>query len=180
MLVAFESPSLLLVMYGLILLTAVAVNVLIYKHLQSKFYPTLPPIFPNNPFRDSYLSLLSTSEPIPSHVLRAALLLRAKECISRLRTLQHSKSSTKALLGAQLIPHQFLDMMRLAERQLRKEVTDTCNEAYRIGGNEWRSVILDQANECWLKEEIERVLLQARKNGGSEPEVQQFCSLRHG
>ena len=63
-------------------------------------------------------------------------------------------------------------MMRLAERQLRKEVTDTCNEAYRIGGNEWRSVILDQANECWLKEEIERVLLQARKNGGSVPALQ--------
>jgi hypothetical protein len=179
MLVEFESPS-LLIMYGLILLTAIAVNVLIYKHLQSKFYPTLPSVFPNNPFRDSYLSLLSTSELIPSHILQAALLLRAKECISRLRTLQHFRSSSKALLGEQLIPHQFLDMMRLAERQLRKEVMDTCNEAYHMGGNEWRSVILDQANECWLKDEIEKVLLQARKNAGSEPEVQQFCNLWHG
>ena len=57
---------------------------------------------------------------------------------------------------------------------------DTCNEAYHMGGNEWRSVILDQANECWLKDEIEKVLLQARKNAGSEPEVQQFCNLWHG
>lgn len=178
--VEFESPSLLLIMYGLVLLTAVTVNVLIYQHLQAKSYPTLPPVFPNNPFRDSYLTLLSTSEPIPSNVLRAALLLRAKECISRLQTLQHSESSTKALLGAQLIPHQFIDMMRLAERQLRKEVSDTCKEAYRIGGNEWRSAIMDQANECWQKDEMERVLLEARKNVGSESEVQQFCSLRHG
>jgi hypothetical protein len=168
-----ESPF-LFITYGLILLTAVAVNVVIYQHLHSLSDPTLPPVFPNNTFRDTYLTLLSSAETIPSHVLRAALLLRAKECISRLRTLQRAKSSTKALLEAHLIPLQFLHMMRLTERQLRKEITDTCHEAYLLGGNQWRSTILDQANEYWQKEKMERALLDVRMNGRSEPKVQAF------
>jgi hypothetical protein len=177
--VEVEDPFLFIV-YGLILLTAVAVNVVIYQHLQVR--PPLPPVFPNNASRDTYLTLLSSSEGvIPSYILRAALLLRAKECVSRLRTLQRSKSSTKALLQQEspLIPLRFLDMMRLAERQLRKEVSDICHEAYLLGGNEWRNAILDQANECWQREKMERTLLEAQlgMSGTSEAtKVQAFWS----
>ena len=61
------------------------------------------------------------------------------------------------LLEQEYITHYTMDMMRVAERDLHKEIEEIKGHARVIGGDEWASVIMDQANEYWLKEEVLRV-----------------------
>lgn len=48
-----------------------------------------------------------------------------------------------------------MDMMRLAGKEIRREISEIKGEARELGGDEWASVIMEQANECWQRELME-------------------------
>jgi hypothetical protein len=162
--ITFESPSFIIIAYLLLCITCLKSYLILYRLIQSSLHPTLPPFFHTNHSRNIHLSLLSnhssssnTPASFPPHILKASLFLHAKEVISRIRILKDSKKPAMKLLEQEYITHYTIDMMRLAERDLHKEIEEIKGHASVIGGDEWASVIMDQANEYWLKEEVLRV-----------------------
>jgi translocation protein SEC66 len=83
-----------------VLVGSLAVFSSLYRKRKAAKAASLEPWFGQHTPRDIYLSLLHLegNKKVPDTVLRAALMLRAKENIKRLMVLRQSKQSLQALL----------------------------------------------------------------------------------
>lgn len=160
--IPFGDHSFVITAYILLLIACLSTYFILYRLLHSASHSTLPPVFPDNLHRNVHLTLLSihnsnsSESPELLQVLKAALLLRAKEVISRIRILKRSKLPANKLFEQHYITQDVIDMLRLAEGDIYKEVAEIKYHARELGGEEWASTIMDQANECWQKDQVLR------------------------
>ena len=86
--------------YIVVLVGSLGIFSSLYRKRKAAKAASLEPWFPPHTARDIYLSLLHLegSKAVPDSVLKAALVMRAKEDIRRLMALRQSKNSLQVLL----------------------------------------------------------------------------------
>jgi translocation protein SEC66 len=146
--------------YLVLVLGSLTVFSTIYRRRKALQLASVEPWFPNHRERDIYLTLLHQEPACPPRLLKAALLKRAKEDISRVYILRESKAAATQLLQKGSISEMTFQRIVAAEGELNAEIADVMAEAKALGGEEWGSSILPQANEFYQKkivlETIER------------------------
>jgi len=138
----------------------------LYRKRKNAKAASLEPWFPPHTARDVYLSLLHQDEEssVPDTLLKAALMLRAKEDIRRLMILRSSKGSLQALLQKGCVGDDLWTRFSRAESEMEEELRDVVTEAnaYKEG---WGQLIFPTANEMVnhdrIKERAEKVAVEA-------------------
>ena len=99
----------------------------LYRKRKNAKAASLEPWFPPHTARDVYLSLLHQDEEssVPDTLLKAALMLRAKEDIRRLMVLRTSKSSLQSLLQKGCVGDDLWTRFSRAESEM-EEVSRVC------------------------------------------------------
>lgn len=125
------------------------------------------------------MTLLHMESPqCPPKLLKAALLERAKEDISRLRTLRESKNAANQLLQKGSISEETWQQLNAAEMELNMELQDVVMEARAMGGDEWAQTIIAQANEYYQKAQFLKII--ERSKGLAEEERKKWDeTLKH-
>jgi translocation protein SEC66 len=95
--------------------------------------------------------------------LKAALLERAREDISRIHTLRESKTAATTLLQKGAISESTFQQILAAETVLNAEIEDVMAEAKALGGEEWGQTIMSQANEYHQKNTVLEAIDRAKK-----------------
>jgi translocation protein SEC66 len=114
------------------------------------------------------LTLLHLDVPCPPKLLKAALLERAKEDITRIYTLQESKTAATALLQKGSISEATFQQILAAEVELNAEIADVIAEAKALGGAEWGQNILPHANEYHQKNNLLKTIERCKKLAETE------------
>jgi translocation protein SEC66 len=153
--------------FVLVLGSLITFNIL-YRAHKAKQSANLEPWFPVHHSRDIYLTLLHLDPPCPPSMLKAALLERAKEDISRVYALREQKVSAHHLLQKGSLAETTFQRIENAEKELNAEIQDVVAEAGALGGEEWMKSILAQANECYQKEVVVSVVEKAKKMAEEE------------
>ncbi|KAI5844247.1 Sec62/63 complex, subunit Sec66 [Tricharina praecox] len=138
----------------------------LYRKRKNAKAASLEPWFPPHTARDVYLSLLHQDEEssVPDTLLKAALMLRAKEDIRRLMVLRTSKGSLQGLLQKGCVGDDLWTRFSRAESEMEEELRDVVMEAnaYKEG---WGQLIFQTANEMVnhdrIKERAEKVATEA-------------------
>jgi translocation protein SEC66 len=99
----------------------------------------------------------------PQNLLKAALLERAKEDISRIHQLKKAQISAEKLLEKRSISMCTMGILDKAERELIAELDDVVKEAKGLGGEEWGETILAQANEYYLKNTLYNAIERGKR-----------------
>ena len=96
---------------------------------------SLAPYFPPHTQRDIYLSLLHLNDPndktatkVPDSVLRAALLERAQEDITRIIEIRTRKQALSQLLQRGIVGDEIWQRLLRAEQEMEVEVKDVVQE----------------------------------------------------
>ncbi|KAI5798860.1 Sec62/63 complex, subunit Sec66 [Geopyxis carbonaria] len=152
--------------YIAVLIGSLAVFSSLYRKRKATKAASLEPWFGPHTARDVYLSLLHLEGPkaVPETVLKAALMLRAKENIKRLMSLRQSKQSLQALLQRGSVGDDLWTRFQAAEAEMDEELRDVVSEAnaYQEG---WDQLIFQTANEMVnhdrLRERAEHVEVEA-------------------
>ncbi|KAA8913898.1 Sec62/63 complex, subunit Sec66 [Sphaerosporella brunnea] len=141
--------------YIAVLLSLLIVFSSLYRKRKAAKAASLEPWFPAHMARDIYLSLLhqEDSTVVPERMLKAALVVRAREDIKRLIKLQQSKNALQVLLQKGCVGDDLWTRFQRAEGELEEELTDVATEAdaYQDG---WGQVIFKTANEMVNHERI--------------------------
>jgi translocation protein SEC66 len=143
--------------YLALVLGSLTVFSTIYRRRKALQLSSIEPWFPDHPNRDIYLTLLHQEPACPPQLLKAALLERAREDISQVYILRESKAAGSQLLQKGSISEVTFQRIVAAESELNAEIADVMAEAKALGGEEWGSSILPQANESYQK----RIVLEA-------------------
>jgi len=120
----------------------------LYRKRKAAKAASLEPWFPPHTARDIYLSLLHLegSKAVPDSVLKAALVMRAKEDIRRVMALRQSKNSLQMLLQKGCVGDDLWTRFNAADAENEEELPDVVMEAnaYREG---WGQIIFQTASE---------------------------------
>lgn len=124
----------------------------IYRRRKAIQSANLEPWFPSHHERDVYLSLVHLENPAcQPNLLKAALLERAAEDISRIYILREKKVAANNLLQRGSLSETTFQQITNAEAEMNLEIQDVMAEARALGGDDWARDILAQANECYQK-----------------------------
>jgi len=152
--------------YIAVLIGSLAVFSSLYRKRKAAKAASLEPWFGPHTPRDIYLSLLHLegNKQVPDTVLKAALMLRAKENIKRLMVLRQSKQSLQTLLQKGCVGDDLWTRFTAAEAEMEEELRDVVMEAnaYKEG---WGQIIFQTANEMVnhdrIRERAETVAVEA-------------------
>jgi len=152
--------------YIAVLIGSLAVFSSLYRKRKAAKAASLEPWFGPHTPRDIYLSLLHLegNKQVPDTVLKAALMLRAKENIKRLMVLRQSKQSLQTLLQKGCVGDDLWTRFTAAEAEMEEELRDVVMEAnaYKEG---WGQIIFQTANEMVnhdrIREGAETVAVEA-------------------
>jgi translocation protein SEC66 len=140
----------------------------IYRRRKAQQTKDLQPWFPTHQSRDIYLTLLHLESPAPPTMLKAALLERAKEDISRIYALREQKPAANQLLLKGSLAETTFQRILAAEKDLNLEIQDVLAEAMALGGEEWGQSIMAQANEYYQKEVILKTIERSKEYAETE------------
>jgi translocation protein SEC66 len=108
--------------YIVVLVGSLGVFSSLYRKRKAAKAASLEPWFPPHTTRDIYLSLLHLegSKTVPDSILKAALMLRAKEDIKRLMALRQSKNSLQILLQKGCVGDDLWTRFSVAESEMEE------------------------------------------------------------
>jgi len=140
-----------------ILIGSLATFSSLYRKRKAAKASTLAPWFPSHIQRDIYYSLLHHEQPatngkdnkiqtVPETVLKAALLRRATEDISRVMMIRDQKQALATLLQRGSVGDDLWQRFSRAEKEMEEEVHDVVSEANAYVPN-WGQVIFQSAKE---------------------------------
>jgi translocation protein SEC66 len=161
--VSISASAVAAIAYLILVLGSLAVFSTIYRRRRALQSSNLEPWFPQHRERDIYLTLLHLDTPVSPKLLKAALLERAREDISRIYKLRESKTAATLLLQKGSISESTFQQIIAAEADLNAEIADVMAEAKALGGEEWGQNILPQANEYHQKSTILKTIERAKK-----------------
>jgi translocation protein SEC66 len=156
--------------YLVLVLGSLALFSTIYRRRKAQQSQNLKPWFPTHHTRDVYLTLLHMDPSPPPNILKAALLERAKEDITRIYQLREQKTAANQLLQKGSIAETTFQQIVAAEADLNVEIQDVMNEARALGGDEWGGNILPQANEYYQKTMILKTIEKSSELARREKE----------
>jgi translocation protein SEC66 len=166
--VSVSASAIAPIAYLILLLGSLTVFSTIYRRRRALQSSNLEPWFTQHKERDIYLTLLHLDTPVSPKLLKAALLERTREDISRIYKLRESKTAATMLLQKGSISESTFQQIIAAEADLNVEIADVMAEAKALGGEDWGQNILPQANEYYQKltilENIERAKKMAKTN----------------
>ena len=171
------SASAIAVAYLVLVLGSLTIFSTVYRRRKAAETSNIEAWFPTHRARDVYLTLLHLDTPCPPNLLKAALLERAKEDISRIYSLREQKPAAAKLLQKGSISEDTYQQIVAAETELNGEIADVMAEARALGGDEWGQTILPQANEYYQKTVIlksferSRLLAEAEKKRWAEDQA---------
>lgn len=101
----------------------------IYRNRQLAKAASLEPWFPPHLQRNIYLSLLHMENPkCPDGILKAALLRRATEDISRIVQIRSAKQALQTLLQKGSVGDDLWQRFQRAEKEIEEELRDVVSE----------------------------------------------------
>ncbi|EMR11713.1 DNA phosphorothioation-dependent restriction protein DptG [Pneumocystis murina B123] len=154
-------PFYLPILYLSILLGSLSLFSFFYtKYKRLKISP-LEEWFSSNISRDIYFSLLHLSDSVPTNILKAALLERAKENLKRIHELRLKKTVLNQAVQRGLLSNDLWKQFRLLEKELELEVMDISREAQSFR-KDWGQLIFQTANEMVLNEQLRQNIMQIR------------------
>jgi translocation protein SEC66 len=161
MMVSISASAIAPVAYFILVIGSLITFSTIYRRRKALQSLKQEPWFPNHRERDIYLTLLHLdSPPCPPKLLKAALLERAREDVSRVLILRESKTAGSQLLQKGSLSESTFQQINAAEAEMNLEIQDVIAEARALGGDEWAASILAQASEyhqkCLILKTIER------------------------
>lgn len=122
---------------------------------QQKFEPW----YPFHPERDLYISLLQKADPPASEsLLKAALLRRAAEDVSRIIKIREDKPALQALMQKGSVGDDLWSSCITAEKELEAELLEVVAEANTFHSG-WGQFIFGSAGEILGHEKIKDLLL---------------------
>lgn len=90
--------------------------------------------FPTHTQRNIYLSLLHMEEPrCPDSILKAALLRRAQEDITRIMAIRNAKQALQVLLQRGSVGDDLWQRFQRAEKEIEDELRDVVTEVCSAG-----------------------------------------------
>ena len=151
------------VAYFILVLGSLVTFSTVYRRRKALQSSKQEPWFPNHHERDIYLTLLHLdSPPCPPKLLKAALLERAREDVSRVYILRESKTAGSQLLQKGSLSESTFQQLNAAEAEMNLEIQDVIAEARALGGDEWATNILAQANEYHQKNLILKTIERSK------------------
>jgi translocation protein SEC66 len=177
--VSISASAIAPIAYLILVLGSLAIFSTIYRRRKALQSSNQEPWFPNHRERDIYLTLLHLENPpCQVNMLKAALFERAREDVMRVYTLRESKQAANQLLQKGSISESTYQQICTAEAEMNAEIVDVINEARAMGGEEWATNILGQANEYHQKsivlKAVERSKLFAENERKKWDEEQQL------
>lgn len=135
----------------------------LYRRRQAAKAASLQPWFPAHTARNIYLSLLELSaQPdtkVPDSVLRAALLRRAVDDISRLIQIRNSKPALTQLLQRGAVGDELYQRFTIAEKEMELELKDVVAEANALTPQQnWGQTIFQSAGEVAANDALKKKL----------------------
>ncbi|CAI6282542.1 unnamed protein product [Periconia digitata] len=130
----------------------------IYRKRTAAKAASLEPWFPPHIQRNIYLSLLHQEDPkCPDSILKAALLRRATEDITRIMAIRNAKQALQVLLQRGSVGDDLWQRFQRAEKEIEDELRDVVTEANAFAPN-WGQTIFQSASEMLQNDQIrERV-----------------------
>jgi translocation protein SEC66 len=156
------SASAIAIAYLILVLGSLTIFSTVYRRRKAAESSKVEPWFKDHHARDIYLTLLHLDTPCPPKLLKAALLERAKEDISRIYSLREQKTAGTQLLQKGSIAEETYQQIVAAETDLNAEIADVMAEARALGGDEWGQTILQQANEYYQKTVILKTIERSK------------------
>jgi translocation protein SEC66 len=172
MLPIFSSSSLIPIAFLLLVLGSLIVFSIIIRRQKALEATKVEPWFPEHHQRNVYFTLLHMEDSVcPPKLLRAALLERAKENISRIHILRDSKIAAHELLRKGSISESLYQQIITAEEEMSLEMKDVIAEAKGLEGDEWGKTIIAQANEYYQKGIVLKTLQHVKEFEEREKEI---------
>ncbi|KAJ4287210.1 Translocation protein S66 [Kalmusia sp. IMI 367209] len=142
----------------------------IYRKRKAYAAASLEPWFPPHLQRNIYLSLLHMEEPkVPDSILKAALLRRATEDISRIIQVRSQKQALQVLLQRGSVGDDLWQRFQRAEKEIEDELRDVVNEANAFAPN-WGQTIFQSASELSQNTQLRERLGEILSTAESEKE----------
>ncbi|RPA84205.1 hypothetical protein BJ508DRAFT_412903 [Ascobolus immersus RN42] len=166
----FLSLSLLApLIYIFVLVGSLGVFSSLYRKRKALKAASLEPWFGPHHSRDIYLSLLhqETEPKVPDSLLKAALLQRAVEDISRVIAIRSAKNSLTQLLQKGSIGDDLWNRFTTAEKEIEEELRDVVNEANAFQPG-WGQVIFQTANEIASNIKLRRQIYEMKGKAEAE------------
>lgn len=169
--------------YLSILVGSLATFSSLYRKRKAAKSLSLEPWFPPHLRRDIYLSLLhlepdanatttsSEKKPpaVPDSVLKAALMQRAAEDITRILSIRNAKPALGTLLARGSVGDELWQRFLRAEKEIEEELRDVVNEANALSPN-WGQTIFQNANEMVQSEAIHTKMEELQAQGKTDRE----------
>jgi translocation protein SEC66 len=166
--VSISASAIAPIAYLILVLGSLSIFSTVYRRRKARQSSSLEPWFPPNRQRDIYLTLLHLDPACPPKALKAALLERAREDISRIYSLREAKTAATALLQKGSISEDTFSQIVAAETEMNVEIADVMAEARALGGEDWGQNILPQANEFYQKANILKTVERCKKLAETE------------
>ncbi|WVR03858.1 hypothetical protein IAU60_000856 [Kwoniella sp. DSM 27419] len=150
------------VAYITVLVTALAIFSRVYRKRRAAEKTSFEPWFPTHPQRETYITLLSSSEAVPDSLLKSALLVRAQTDVKRIWRLRDDKMALTQLHAKGLIGDDTMARFAAAEKELEAEIVDVVSEAntFRQG---WGQLIFATATELAQAEKTRETVINIPK-----------------
>jgi translocation protein SEC66 len=157
--------------YFVVLVASLSLFSIYYRRRKALQSQPLDPWFTNNHQRDVYLTLIHLENPpCPPSLLKAALFNRAHEDIRRVYNLQEAKQAATTLLQKGSLNELTMQVLNAAQTELSAEIQDVVAEAKGLGGDEWGSTIMAQANEAHQRELMVKMIERGSKYAAKREE----------
>jgi hypothetical protein len=115
----------------------------IYRKRKIQRAASLEPWFPPHLQRNVYLSLLHQEDPkVPDSILKAALLRRATEDISRIIQVRSQKQALQVLLQRGSVGDDLWQRFQRAEKEIEDELRDVVQEVWLLRAPRFQSTRL--------------------------------------
>lgn len=152
------------VAYIAILLGSLATFSSLYRARKLHAITSLAPYFPPHTQRNIYSSLLALQEDpstkVPDSIIRAALLQRAVEDITRILHIRARKPALQQLLQRGVVGDEIWQRLLRAEQEMEVEVKDVVSEANALQPG-WGQSVFQSANEMvqnrMMREKVKKV-----------------------
>ncbi|WVW80109.1 hypothetical protein I302_102084 [Kwoniella bestiolae CBS 10118] len=148
--------------YISVMITALAIFSRVYRRRRAAEKTSFEPWFPHHPSRETYITLLSSSQDIPDSLLKSALLVRAITDVKRIWRLRDDKIALTQLHQRGLIGDDTMSRFGAAEKELEAEIVDVVSEAntFRQG---WGQMIFATATEMAQAEKTRETVMSIPK-----------------
>ncbi|KAH8833817.1 Pre protein translocase subunit Sec66-domain-containing protein [Flagelloscypha sp. PMI_526] len=134
-------------------------SLLIFLNIYRKRTATkmLQPYFPSHPERNTYITLLSMSDPPASDaLLKSALVRRAMTDVQRLTRLREDRPALQALLQKGSVGDDLWTSFQAAEKEIEAEIVEVIHEANSFVEG-WGQLIFQTAQEMLANEKMRSV-----------------------